>query len=168
MFARTSRLTLRPGWPEDAPALLAAIAHERVARMTGRVPWPYALVDAEAHLARPADPRFPISLVFERRGAEPPRLVGSVGLSDADGEAELGYWLTPDVWGRGYATEAAAAMLGHARALGRTRVQAGHFTDNPASGKVLVKLGFQRTGERLFPSLARGGEAPALRYALAL
>ena len=52
MFARTKRLTLRPGWPEDAPALSRAIGHESVVSNLSRVPWPYALGDAEAFLAR--------------------------------------------------------------------------------------------------------------------
>ena len=46
MFARTERLTLRPAWAEDAPALAAAIGHEEVARMLARVPYPYTLADA--------------------------------------------------------------------------------------------------------------------------
>ena len=48
MFARTKRLTLRPGWPEDAPALSQAIGHECVATRLARVPWPYALGDAQS------------------------------------------------------------------------------------------------------------------------
>jgi len=166
MFARTARLMLRPGWPEDAPALAAAIAHEQVARMTARVPWPYQLSDAEAFLAQPADPRHPVCLIIAHPvPGESPELVGSVGLYDADGAHELGYWLTPSAWGQGYATEAARAMLAHARhGLALGRVQAGHFSDNPASGRVLRKLGFLPTGEVAYPSLARGGVAPAQRY----
>ena len=46
MFARTKRLTLRPGWPEDAPAVARAIGHEEVVRMLAKAPWPYRLADA--------------------------------------------------------------------------------------------------------------------------
>lgn len=168
MFARTARLTLRPGWPEDAPALAGAIGHQQVARMTSRVPWPYAVADAEAFLALPSDHRFPQCLIVAHGAAdEAPQLIGGIGVHDADGGHELGYWLTPAAWGRGYATEAAAAMLAHARhALRLPRVQAGHFLDNPASGQVLRKLGFVATGERPYPCLARGCDAPARRFAL--
>ena len=166
MFALTPRLMLRPGWPEDAPILAEAIAHEQVARMTSRVPWPYALADAKVFLAIPRDDRLPNCLVFER-GTEP-KLVGGVGLHRApDGEDyELGYWLTPSAWGRGYATEAARAMLDHARhGLGAPRVHAGHSRDNPASGRVLRKLGFEATGAVIpFGSLARGGGDMGVRY----
>lgn len=167
MFARTSRLTLRPGWPEDAPALAAAIAYHDVARMTARVPWPYTLADAEAFLSLPQDRTRPTCLIVAHDEGVLSRLIGGVGLSNTTGEAELGYWLTPGAWGRGYATEAAAAMLDHARhALGARRVQAGHFADNPASGRVLRKLGFVATGSVPYPSLARAADSPAIRYAL--
>ena len=52
MFARTKRLTLRPGWPEDAALLSEAIAHEAVATRLARVPWPYTLDDAAAFLQK--------------------------------------------------------------------------------------------------------------------
>ena len=57
MFARTKRLTLRPAWPEDAPAIVRAIGHEEVVRMLSKVPWPYRLADAEAFLTQTADPQ---------------------------------------------------------------------------------------------------------------
>ena len=53
MFALTPRLTLRPGWPEDAPALARAIGHEPVVRNLSRAPWPYGVADAAAFLALP-------------------------------------------------------------------------------------------------------------------
>ena len=48
MFARTPRLLLRPGFPEDAPALAAAIADKAIGRNLVSVPWPYRMRDAEA------------------------------------------------------------------------------------------------------------------------
>ena len=48
MFARTKRLLLRPGWAEDAPALAAAIADEKIVRNLATAPWPYRMRDAEA------------------------------------------------------------------------------------------------------------------------
>ena len=103
MFARTPRLTLRPGWPEDAPALAAAIAHESVVTMLARAPWPYRLPDAETFLAEPFDPRSPRLLILDH--ASPyPRIIGGIGLTCESTGYELGYWLTPAVWGQGYAT----------------------------------------------------------------
>ena len=91
-------------------------------------------------------------------------------MAPVDGGHEFGYWLTPDAWGRGYATEAGRAMVSAARyTLGLRRLKAGHFVDNPASGRVLTKLGFRPTGS-VTPreALARGGEAPCVDFTLEL
>lgn len=170
MFARTQRLTLRPGWPEDAPALAAAIGHEHVVDKLARAPWPYALDDAESFLAMPRSATVANFLIFESPAATP-RLIGGIGIDPATaGEAEFGYWLTPDAWGRGYATEAGRQVIEIARhALGLRRLHAGHFLDNPASGRVLTKLGFRATGriERRH-SRARGKDAPCALFELDL
>ena len=161
MFARTKRLTLRPGWPEDAPALTKAIAHEQVAFKLSRLPWPYTEAHAAAWLATPRDGKDVTCLIFAHEEATP-RLVGAIGLHpmhDGQDAIEIGYWLTPDAWGRGYATEAGRAMLGTARyAMGLPRLVSGHFLDNPASGNVLRKLGFRRVGTEKRLCLARGIE----------
>lgn len=61
--------------------------------------------------------------------------------------ASLGYCLTEAAWGRGYATEAASALLGWAfDALDLNRVQSETDTRNAASARVLKKLGFVREG----------------------
>ena len=169
MFARTARLLLRPGWAEDAPALAAAISDEQVVRNLATAPWPYRLRDAEAFLAQPRDPRLPSFLIFERTDAAP-RLLGSCGLGRRpSGGVELGYWVARRYWGRGVATEASLALLDIARTLKLPRLQASHFLDNPASGRVLEKLGFEPIGitaPRM--SCARAAEAPARLFRLDL
>ena len=169
MFARTERLLLRPGWAEDAPALAQAIADEMIVRNLAVVPWPYSLRDAEAFLAAPRDPVLPSLLVFERTDGEPV-LVGSCGLGRRpSGNVELGYWISRPFWGRGFATEAGLALVEIARAMGIARLEASHFIDNPASGRVLEKLGFQSTG-MIAPRLscARGTETPARYFRMEL
>jgi len=169
MFARTQRLTLRPGWPEDAPALTRAIGHETVVRMLAMVPWPYRLRDAESFLSRERGADEAAFLIFAHDG-ELPRLVGGIGLAPDEEGHELGYWLTPSAWGRGYATEAGQAVVAIARhALGLKRLHAGHFVDNPASGRVLRKLGFRPTGRiRGRASLGRDAILPCRLYELDL
>jgi RimJ/RimL family protein N-acetyltransferase len=168
MFARTDRLLLRPGWFEDAPALAAAIGNEAVAGKLARVPLPYGVAEAQAFLARPQDPLQPDFLIFTRtRGA--PRLVGGAGLSrDASGDTELGYWIARDYWGLGFATEAGRAVIALAReSLRLPRIVAGHFIDNPASGRVLRKLGFRAAGRYASrPNLARNAILPCALYSL--
>jgi RimJ/RimL family protein N-acetyltransferase len=162
MFARTPRLLLRPGFPEDAPALAMAIADEAIVRNLAVVPWPYGLRDAEAFLASPRDPVLPSLLVFQRTNGAP-QLIGSCGLHRrASGAVEMGYWIARAFWRRGFATEACEALIGIARALGLSQLEASHFIDNPASARVLDKLGFESTG-LIAPrmSCARGAEVPA-------
>lgn len=162
MFARTPRLLLRPGFPEDAPALAGAIADEAIVRNLASAPWPYAMRDAEAFLASPRDPILPSLLIFER-STSAPQLVGSCGLGRRpSGSVEMGYWIARPFWGRGYATEACTALVDIARALGLTSLEGSHFLDNAASGRVLEKLGFEPLGI-LAPrmSCARGEAVPA-------
>lgn len=169
MFARTERLTLRPAWPEDAGTLAAAIGQDAVARMLSRVPHPYGESDAATWIAQPRGAEEPRFVILAHHGSEP-ELVGAIAIAhEADGP-NLGYWLTPDAWGRGYATEAGRAVVAMARhALPLRRLNAWHFADNPASGKVLRKLGFRPTGDTMpRRSAARAASAPAVGYALDL
>jgi RimJ/RimL family protein N-acetyltransferase len=166
MFIRSERLFLRPSWPEDAQDLQGAIAHEAVVRNLARAPWPYTHDHAREFVSRPQDHRLPNFLVT-LPGAGGSQIIGGVGLHGDGASVELGYWLTPEAWGRGYATEAASAVLRLARTLGHRRIGAYHFLDNPGSGRVLEKLGFRSTSfvsER--PSLGRGGSFPSRRYVL--
>lgn len=169
MFARTARLTLRPAWPEDAPALAAAISGEGVARMLGGIPYPYPLADAEAWVAEPRgahDPRF----LILAHGARGPELVGGIGIFQNRTGSELAYWLKPETWGRGYATEAGRAVVDMAReALPIRWLGAWHFLDNHASGRVLRKLGFRPTGRTVAKDAHdRPADAPCTQYELDL
>ncbi|MBZ9647863.1 GNAT family N-acetyltransferase [Sphingobium sp. 3R8] len=146
MFARTPRLLLRPGWMEDAATLAQTINDPAILRNLSRAPSPYGPDDAQAFLALPQHPHLPRLLAFTRtQGA--PRMVGGCGVHmDEDGAPELGYWIARPYWGLGFATEAARAVLGMARANGVRDIRAGHFADNRASGNVLRKLGFRFSG----------------------
>ena len=170
MFARTKRLLLRPGFPEDAQALLSAIADQGILRHLASAPSPYMLRDAEAFLSQPRDPLLPAFILLERTNGAP-RLIGAAGLGRRpSGAVEIGYWIARAHWGRGFATEAGTALIDIARALRLPALDASYFIDNPASGRVLDKLGFEPTGI-IAPrySCARGEEAPArlLRMMLA-
>jgi RimJ/RimL family protein N-acetyltransferase len=161
MFIRSERLFLRPGWPEDWQELLTLIDDEEVIRNLVRAPWPYTAKDARAFATRQQERLLP-SFFVTLPGAEGARLIGSVGLNRDGDETELGYWIGRPFWGQGYATEAVRAMLSLAKVLGHKRLVASHFADNPASGRVLRKLGFCPTGvvrKRFSPG--RGEEVPS-------
>nr|WP_314446819.1 GNAT family N-acetyltransferase [uncultured Sphingomonas sp.] len=169
MFARTERLLLRPGWAEDAPALAKAIADEAIVRNLALAPWPYGLEEARAFLDKPQDPALPTFLLFRRTNGDP-ELVGGAGFGrKPSGAVEIGYWTARAHWGNGYALEAGRQLIEIARTLGLSQLEAGHFVDNPASGRVLEKLGFVPTG-RTVPrhSCARGSEVPCRLFTLDL
>jgi RimJ/RimL family protein N-acetyltransferase len=169
MFARTERLLLRPGWGEDAPALHEAIADHGIVRNLATAPWPYRLSDAEAFLSRERAPDESSCLIFLRtRGA--PKLIGGTGLGRTGTGHELGYWIARRYWGLGFATEAARAVIDNARhSLRLRRIEASHFLDNPASGRVLRKLGFTPAGAAIERySAGRRAAAPCLPYELTL
>ena len=169
MFHRSERLFLRPAFPEDAREIYEGICDAGVVQMLARPPWPYRPADAVEFCTRETDPQSP-RFVITLPGGKGSPVIGAVGLHrDKDG-LELGYWIARDHWGQGYATEAARGALEVARALGHGRVLSGHFVDNPASGRVLRKLGFRETGEvRPTECRARGGEMVLTRrYALDL
>jgi RimJ/RimL family protein N-acetyltransferase len=167
VFHRSERLFLRPAFPEDAAAILAGIGEEAVVRNLASAPWPYGLEDAREFAARTQDPRLPHFLVtLPGHG-----VIGSAGIGahpeQPGGPPELGYWIARAHWGQGFATEAARAVLRIARTLGHTRLVAGHFTDNPASGRVLRKLGFVPTGRNSMRHCrARGTAVESVEYAL--
>lgn len=168
MFIRSERLFLRPGWPEDWGELFTRVADEAVVRNLARAPWPYTAEAAREFAAQPQAPRYPQFLITLPSG-DGSRLIGAISLNRMEGAAELGYWIAQDQRNRGYATEAARAVLSLARTLGHRHVVANHFSDEPESGHVLRKLGFTETGATALRfSLARGQEVRAEILALDL
>jgi RimJ/RimL family protein N-acetyltransferase len=167
MFLRTERLFLRPAWAEDAPELTRAIGQEAVVRMLARVPWPYHEEHARTWIEAPRNPCLPNLLIT--LPDEGGRIVGGCGLHEDAGQVEVGYWIAPADWGRGFATEALSGLLALARLAGHRRIVSRHAADNPASGRVLRKAGFRRTGRaRPFHSLGRDARVEAPEYALEL
>jgi RimJ/RimL family protein N-acetyltransferase len=166
VFHRSQRLFLRPAFPEDWEAIHACIGRdEAIARNLARAPWPYRADDARSFAALPQDQRLPHFLVTLPGTG----VIGSAGMGEHEGAPELGYWIARPFWGQGYATEAAQAVVKVAQAIGHTRLTAGHFADNPASGRVLRKIGFQPTGQiTRRHSCARGESVDSVEYALEL
>ncbi len=79
----------------------------------------------------------------------------------------IGYFLAPDHWGQGVATEALSAFIPELfERFPVNRLEADHFEDNPASGHILRKFGFTETGRDMGTSLARLEPAPTITYAL--
>ncbi|SDR72036.1 GNAT family N-acetyltransferase [Erythrobacter sp. HL-111] len=168
MFHRSERLFLRPIWPEDWQGVLGGIRDESVVRNLATVPWPYDENHAREFAGRAFDPFHPTFLATRASDAA---VVGCIGLGAVEGReaVELGYWIARPFWGQGFATEAGRAVVGIARVLGHRELESSHFLDNPASGRVLRKLGFEPTGRIVQRhSCARGQEVEAAEYRLRL
>ncbi len=166
MFHRTQRLFLRPVWPEDWQAIYGGICDEGVVRNLARAPWPYERDHARAFARLPHDPASPRFLITLPDNAE---LVGCIGIDPHEGDVEMGYWIARPHWSNGYATEAGQAVLEIARMMGHSQIVASHYVDNPASGRVLRKLGFRPTGKsEKRMCLGRGEPVEATGYAIDL
>lgn len=165
----TPRLKLRALRMSDAQRIAQFCDDPGVGRNLAQTPLPYLPAAAEgwilinaARASRGTDFVYAVELPGEG-------LIGAIG-AHARGEDgfEMGYWFGRPYWGQGFATEAASAFVSEAKNLGA--LNAGHFVDNPASGRVLSKVGFAYTGETLAMfSLGRGESVGCkrMRYVIA-
>lgn len=168
MFHRTPRLLLRPLWPEDADTLALLVGDWDVASRVARVPFPYRLGDARQFIAAVGgNPSLPV-FGIQAHGLPAAPLIGCIGFEPgAAGAHDLGYWIGTRWWGRGFATEAVTAALEIAfLGLGLPRLDAAHFEDNPASARVLAKVGFVPAGHTAVFSRARGRALSARQMVL--
>jgi RimJ/RimL family protein N-acetyltransferase len=142
----TARLRLRAYRDDDVAELLPLIGTREVAATTLRIAHPYAEQDARAFfaLAQESD-KIWLAITLRSDG----RMIGGIGLrvDQQQSHAELGYWLAVEYWGQGYATEASREMLRYGfEDLDMHRIFASHFKHNPASGRILKKLGMRYEG----------------------
>lgn len=140
----TRRLTLRPPLEVDAESITSALQNPNVARMLSSLPHPYTMKNAYDWIAQQqARPDEPCFAIYRQK------FLGVVSVSRKEDDVpDLGYWLDEHAWGEGYISEAARAVVSHAfRKHGFDMIRSGAFEDNPASLKVLDKLGFEASGE---------------------
>jgi ribosomal-protein-alanine N-acetyltransferase len=148
---RTARLLLRSFEGEDIPAIVRLAGAREIAATTVQIPYPYAEEDARSFLAKASEDflagrcaSFAISILPDLE------ICGAVGLhiADAHRHAELGYWIGVPFWGKGYATEAASAVVAFGfEVLRLHRIYAHHFAGNTASQRVLEKIGMRHEGQ---------------------
>jgi RimJ/RimL family protein N-acetyltransferase len=157
----TARVWLR--WPRasDAPTMQKYCGMWEVARYTARIPHPYPPGSAErfVYAAREgnASGRDLTLVMTPRKGRR--EVFGSISLETRGSDRlTLGFALAPSAWGKGFATEAAAAMVDAGFALTpAVEIFASVRVENPASRRVLEKCGFTLAGTGLQGAPARGG-----------
>lgn len=156
----TERLVLRPFAIADGRRVQQLAGDRRVAELTAQIPHPYPDRLAEIWIA--SHPMLwrnrqlaPFAVTLRETG----ELIGAISLRlFAQGpRAELGYWIGVPYWNRGYCTEAAREVLRFGfEDLDLQGIQARHLLNNPASGRVLEKLGMRYDGVAPHGA-ARGG-----------
>lgn len=159
----TERLVLRPPHEQDIPDLADLANNRRVAEMLSRMPHPYGEAEARAFIAMAAEKQragcsYAVTL------AETGAFVGCAGLNGTERGLEVGYWIGEPYWNRGYATEAAHALVDLAfRATNIGDLHVSCRVLNPASRRVIHKCGFQYAGQGMLNSLV-AGQVPVERY----
>jgi RimJ/RimL family protein N-acetyltransferase len=159
----TERLVLRVPRFEDVPSVVALANDRRIAEMTANLPHPYAAKDAENWIANAwTSQDHPLLITLKTNGA----LVGATGFVMPElGDPEIGYWLGTAHWGRGYATEAARAVVDHLFTdRGAEAVAARARVVNPASRRVIEKCGFQWIGAGLTRSRLLASSVPVDKF----
>ncbi|MFW5995066.1 MAG: GNAT family N-acetyltransferase [Spirochaetia bacterium] len=166
----TERLELRPFHFSDAKRVQELCSDWRIADTTLHIPHPYEDGMAEDWIATHAqkwsdakEATFAVTYPHKRE------VIGAVGLriETEHHRAELGYWVGTPYWGQGIASEAACEILRFAfDDLGLNRVYATHVPRNPASGRVMAKLGMQREGYLRSHAFARGRHEDLILYGI--
>lgn len=166
----TARLCLRTPRPADAEAIAALADNPKVAADVAAMPHPYARADAMEWIARVTAAAGPARAYLVRLGCPSGPVLGGAGFGTdvTTGGVEIGYWIGEPHWGRGYATEAAQALIDCAfsRHHDLDEIGACCRTTNEASRRVLAKCGFQWAGSGMRRSRALGGMVSVDRYRL--
>lgn len=135
---------IRPWKQTDAQKLAYYADNPRIAAgMRDLFPSPYTLDDAKRFIAMASGPSENLMLAIEVEG----EAAGGIGIHPLNdvyrNTAEIGYWLAEPFWGKGIATSAVRALVPVAfERFAFLRLQAGIFSGNPASMRVLEKNGF--------------------------
>lgn len=161
----SARFTLRPLRSQDADYVARYANDQKVAQMTSSIPHPLSLDQARAFVARSmAEDREDDVWALDGSGSGASPLLGIISLKALDrGQSEIGFWVVPEFWNLGYATEAVNTLIA-ANPQGCTSVVACVFQDNPTSARVLSAAGFANLGEAEAFSLARGTHVPTWTY----
>ena len=147
----TERLWLRPFREADADVLQVLLQCKEIAANTRTIEHPYpegaAKIWIGTHEENWRKGASAIFAICEKSDVDKP--VGAIGLevNSQDENAELGYWVGEAWWGNGYCTEAASAVVDFGFSfLGLKKIHAHHLARNPASGRVMEKIGMSKEG----------------------
>jgi len=147
---QTERLLLRPFTLVDAAEVQRMAGDYDVASVTGNIPHPYedGMAEAWINTQQPnyeAGTQATFAITSRSEGI----LIGAIGLivNLQHQRAEMGYWVGKEHWNKGYCTEAASVVVRFGfEQLNLRRIEATHLARNPASGRVMQKIGMRQEG----------------------
>jgi RimJ/RimL family protein N-acetyltransferase len=145
----TERLVLRPLAPGDAPTVERLAGEKDVASTTRLIPHPYPPGMAEHWIGTLPELYQRAEMINWGIAIDGGLLLGTIRLTlnPVDNHAEMGYWVGKPYWNNGYCTEAARAVVAYGfERLDLERIYANYMARNPASGRVLAKLGMIEEG----------------------
>ncbi|WP_294184654.1 GNAT family N-acetyltransferase [uncultured Sphingobacterium sp.] len=142
----TERLILNAITASDIPQIVDYLQDKVYSDFTSTIPYPYRKEDAEYWLKLAEEAYITRKgFTFAIRNKDK-KLIGAIGLHDEGSDkAELGYWIAIPYWNKGYVTEAAKAIIDFGfKELHFNKIFATYFPHNPASGKVMEKIGMEK------------------------
>jgi len=146
----TERLILRAFVLQDANRVQELAGDKRVADTTLLIPHPYPDGAAEEWILKILDKADKgEAYVFAITLKDTEELIGAIGLSihEKFNSAEMGYWIGVPYWNKGYATEAASAVIEFGfNEMQLNKIHAHHMGNNLSSGKVMIKNGMEKEG----------------------
>ena len=165
LVMQTERILLRPWLESDVESLFKYASDPDVGPRAG---WsPHKSVEESLEIIRTIfnnDTNWAIvwKETGEAIGAIGYMATGNISLPARKNEPLVGYWVARPYWNRGICTEALQLVIAHIRKTTDIRsLISGHFVDNPASGRVMMKCGFVPTGEECFDeTLSNGKDKP--------
>ncbi len=147
---QTSRLLLRPFVLSDGLRVQKLAGAKEVAATTANIPHPYPDGAAENWIkTHQLDREKGAAITYAVCLRETNELIGAVALmiKAEHHHAELGYWIGVPFWSKGYCSEASRAVLDYGfQEIKLERIFAHYFVSNPASGRVMQKLGMKYEG----------------------
>lgn len=142
----TERLILSQLEEKDIPFIVGYLQHRIYSDLTSNIPYPYTEKDAQFWLKMSKEAfEHDTGYTFGIRD-KTGMIIGAIGIHDRDDDkAELGYWIGIPYWNKGYVTEAAKAIVDFGfQKLNFNKIFATHFPHNPASGKIMEKIGMEK------------------------
>lgn len=167
MEIRLAQCTIRSWWPGDKASLVRFANNPKVStNLRDSFPYPYTETDAELWLAWVVDVKPETHFAIDVEGSA----VGGIGFriqTDVNRRsAEIGFWLGEKYWGRGIMTEAVRAVTAYAfEHFDLCRVYAQVFETNPASARVLEKVGYVLEGKLCCSVMKAGRMLDSFLYA---